>query len=289
MDLGLSRSSDFFSLGTFSAKEIEALLNPSGIRVPITPSAIQTLLNQGAEYLAQKTPFTLDTLAETYNSFLKTKSDKILSLTPAVSTQTILQNPLVCPFDIGTADNGFLAFDWRLSYVLVDALLGGINGVSIEKKQDEAYSIIETNILRPIFHQLLCLLAEDRNISVTPKAVSTSLPQTTKDHARFFFLIRTSAMAGKLCLDLPTSLIPQEVPEYLLSPEHISNLPIETQAVIGNLQTTLSHVLQWQVGTQLTLGEATQLSVDLVASDKKVATVTLKNDTSNRQVSVEAV
>ncbi|MBO7257996.1 MAG: hypothetical protein J6V11_03555, partial [Alphaproteobacteria bacterium] len=82
MDLGLSGTTDFFSLGTFSAKEIESLLNPTGVRIPTSPSAIQTLLNQGAEYLAQKSPFSLDTLAETYNTFLKTKSDKILSLTP---------------------------------------------------------------------------------------------------------------------------------------------------------------------------------------------------------------
>ena len=95
MDLGLSGSADFFSLGTFSAKEIEALLNPNGVRVQPSPSAIQTLLNQGAEYLAQKAPFALDTLAETYNIFLKNKSDKILSLMPAPS-QTALQNPLIC-------------------------------------------------------------------------------------------------------------------------------------------------------------------------------------------------
>lgn len=289
MDLGLSGSADFFSLGTFSAKEIEALLNPSGIRVPISPSAIQTLLNQGAEYLAQKSPFALETLANTYNTFLKTKSDKILSLTPTSSSQTTFQNPLICSFNIGTADFGFLAFDWRLSYVLLDALLGGINGVSIEKKQDEPYSVIETNILRPIFHQLLCLLAEDRNISISPTTLSTTLPQKTKDHTRLFFLIRTSAVAGKLCLDIPSSLIPQETPEYLLSSEQMMNLPIETQAVIGHLQTTLAQVLEWQVGTELNLGNTEQVVIDLIASHKKVASVSLKTDTPNRQISVEAV
>ena len=289
MDLGLSGSADFFSLGTFSAKEIESLLNPTGVRIPPAPSAIQTLLNQGAEYLAQKSPFVLDTLADTYNTYLKTKSDKILSLTPATSIQASLQNPLVCSFDIGSADRGFIALDWRLSYVLVDALLGGINGVSIEKKQDEPYSIIETNILRPIFHQLLSLLAEDRSISITPTDISTILPAKPQNHTRFVFIVRTSAMAGKLCLDLPTSLIPQQTPEQLLNTHHISTLPMEMQAVITNLQTTLSSVLQWQVGTQLTLGNAEDISADLTVADKKVATVTLKTNTQTRQVSVEAV
>ncbi len=289
MDLGLSGTADFFSLGTFSAKEIEALLNPNGIRVPTSPSAIQTLLNQGAEYLAQKSPFALDTLAETYNTYLKTKSDKILSLTPASISQITLQNPLVCSFNVGTADSGFLAFDWRLSYVLVDALLGGINGVSIEKKQEEPYSVIETNILRPIFHQLLDLLATDRNVSITPTHMATLIPTQSKDHTRLFFLIRTPAVSGKLCLEIPSSLIPQETPEFLLSPTHIAHLPIETQAVISNLQTSLSHVLNWEVGTELTLGNINQVAVDLVASHKKVASVSLKNTSSVRQVSVEAV
>lgn len=289
MDLGLSGSADFFSLGTFSAKEIEALLNPTGIRVPTSPSAIQTLLNQGAEYLAQKSSFSLDTLAISYGNFLKTKSDKILSLTPASLTHTSLPNPLICTFDIGAADNGFLAFDWRLSYVLIDALLGGINGVSIEKKQDEPYSIIETNILRSVFTQLLNLLAEDRSVSITPGNISTVIPPQDKAHTRLYFLVRTSSVAGKICLDLPSSLMPQENPEYILSTEHILNLPIETHALIGNLQTTLSNVLNWQVGTLLNLGEAENISADLIASHKKVASVILKNDTSERQVSVEDI
>ena len=98
-----------------------------------------------------------------------------------------------------------------------------------------------------------------------------------------------SAMAGKLCLDLPTSLIPQQMPEHLLNAHHIAQLPLETQAIISNLQTTLSTVLQWQVGTQLTLGNAEDISADLTIADKKVATVTLKTDTQIRQVSVEDV
>ena len=289
MDLGLSGTTDFFSLGTFSAKEIESLLNPTGVRIPTSPSAIQTLLNQGAEYLAQKSPFSLDTLAETYNTFLKTKSDKILSLTPASSNQTTLQNPLICSFDVGSADNGFLAFDWRLSYVLIDALLGGINGVSIEKKQDEPYSVIETNVLRPIFHQLLSLLATDRNIAITPTTMSTVMQTQSKEHTRIFFLIRTPAVSGKLCLEIPSSLIPQEIPEHLLSSAQLAHLPIETQAVIGNLRTTLSDVLNWQIGTELTLGNLEQVAVDLITAHKKVASISLKTDTPNRQVSVEGV
>ncbi|MBR5130571.1 MAG: hypothetical protein IKV03_05040 [Alphaproteobacteria bacterium] len=289
MDLGLSGSSDFFSLGTFSAKEIESLLNPNGVRTSYTPSAIQFLLNQGAEYLAQKKPFALETLAETYTTFLKTKSDKILSLTPTTTSTISLQNPLVCSFGIGTADCGFLALDWRLSYVLIDALLGGINGVSIEKKQDEPYSIIETNILSPIINQLLSILAEDRNISITSSELSTTLPILNNNRTRSIFLVKTSAVAGKLCLDLPSSLIPQEKEEYLFSNKHVLDLPIETNAVIGNLETTLSNVLQWQVGTQLTLGNIEELHTNLTVAHKKIATVTLKTETQDRQVSVEAI
>lgn len=290
MDLGLSTSPDFFTPSGFSPEEISALINPENVR-PIRPqNAIQTLLNQGAEYLSRKAPFALEHVLTAWQSYLHVKSEKILSLTPSLVADKSCQNPLVCSFNIGSVDKGFIAFDWRLSYVLIDALLGGINGVSIEKRQDEPYSEIEKNILYPVFYHLLDLLAEDRNITIHASELSTAFPLESPQHTRFTFLARTPTMSGKIFLSIPSNLLPSTEKENLFTDNNLlQTLPIETQAVINGYQTTLADMLAWTVGTELTLGTSDQMSIDLNVNHKTIACA--KPDGSNatkRQVIVES-
>ncbi len=289
MDLGLSSSADLFASGSFSPEEISALINPTGARVQNTPSAIQVLLNQGAEYLAQKNPFELEHLMQSFGTFFKTKSDKVQSISSVLGDQLSFQNPLVCSFDIGATDRGMIAFDWRLSYVLIDALLGGINGVSIEKKQDEPYSAIEKNVLMPVICQLLDLVAEDRGVVTKPVGLSSSLPVKEISHSRFVFFVRTPVLSGKMCLDLPTHLVPKSQSGPLIFADDLVDVPVVAQAVISNLQTSVAEVSQWQVGTQLMLGAANQLQIDLSVGNKTVAQVEMQTDTPERRVCVEAV
>lgn len=288
MDLGLSAATDFLSPSGFSLDEIGALINPTHVTVPRSISAIQVLLNQGAEYLSQKTPSALEYVQNAWQSYLHTKSNKILGIMPASDTDQTCQNPLVCSFDIGASNTGFIAFDWRMSYVLIDALLGGINGVSIEKKQDEPYSDIEKNILQPIFEHMLNLLSQDRNVMIKTTGVSAAFPMESEAHKKFVFFVRTPSVSGKIFLSLPCDLVPQPVQENFFLPETLPlNIPIEIQASIGDFESTLSEVLSWQVGTQLILGNSKAVQGSLTVSGKTVAEIAPIDTSGERQVIVE--
>lgn len=289
MDLGLSNSADFLSSGSFSPEEIQALINPTGIHISTSPSAIQVLLNQGAEYLCQKNPFELNALLQKFSAYLKTKSDKIQSIVPIIQETSSVQNPLVYTFDIGTLGHGLIALDWRLSYVLIDALLGGINGVSIEKRQDEPYSVIEQNVLMPVIRHLLSLTATDRNVLINAIYPSTTVPVPTPELKRFSFLVRTPVSSGKMILDLPASLVPHAHDIPLISETALSHIPVQVQAVISGIQTSLADVLTWQAGTELSFGRIDELLTDIAIAGKTIAYAKVQENASERRVCVEAV
>lgn len=287
MDLGLPHINDYTDKKSYNADEISALFGFGSSQTAPPISAIQTLLNQGAEYLSQKEAFALETLVHSWFHYLSEKSSKILSLTPAAIPVNSYTNPLVCPFEIGTVDTGFIAFDWQTCYVLIDALLGGINGVSIEKKQNQPYSDIEKNILQPVFHHLVALMADDRHMVIKPVSLSASLPLQNKSDTRITFIIRTPGATGKICLQLPTAYIPAQEPEKLFQNAEILNrIPLTATAMAGHMTMSLKDVLAFKPGTQLTFPAKRAISLQINSRD--IASAKVISDTP-RHIQIEGV
>ena len=289
MDLGLKNDTDFITPGNFSPEEIYALINPIRSTLREQQSAVQILLNQGAEYLAQKKPDIFENLMHLWHFDLSKKSPKIqsISLSP-ISTGT-LQTPLFCPFNIDENTSGYLAFDWRVSYILIDGLLGGINGVSIEKKQEQPYSAIEKNILKPVFQSLITALSNEIKTPLTTQELSTHTPFENTPCTNFSFLIKTPTTTGKIYLKIPSSVIPKQVQQPLFPQDVLKEIPIEATALVGGFKATLSQVINWQVGTHLILGQDTQTTTAITVDDKIVAIGQIQIDSSNRQIVMEDI
>ncbi|MBR4926818.1 MAG: FliM/FliN family flagellar motor switch protein [Alphaproteobacteria bacterium] len=271
MDLGLRSDTDFMTTGNFSPEEISALINPIRSTSCEQQSAIQILLNQGAEYLAQRKPSVFENLMRSWHFDLSKKSPKIQSLSSSSASNNTLQNPLFCSFNIEGTDIGYIAFDWRVSYILIDGLLGGVNGVSIEKKQEQPYSVIEKNILQSVFGSLLTLLGDEIKKTITIHELTTHPPFEKAPGADFTFLLKTPTTTGKIYLKLPLSVVPQRKETPLFSVDDLKDIPLPAQALIGGMNTTLSQAMNWQVGTTLTLGTQEQMKIALFVNDMIIA------------------
>ncbi len=289
MDLGLNNDADFMTTGNFSPEEISALINPVRSMLCEQQSAIQILLNQGAEYLAQKKPSIFENLMRSWQFDLSQKSPKIQSLSLSSISDGTLQNPLFCPFCTGDTDMGYIAFDWRVSYILIDGLLGGINGVSIEKKQEQPYSAIEKNILQSVFGSLLSVLSEEIKTPVTMRPLTTTLPFEATIGADFTFLIKTPATTGKIYLKLPLSVVPVQPETPLFCADDLKDIPLPAHALIAGFKTTLSQVLDWQVGTTLTLGNQDQTKAAVSVNNMIVAAGQIQTDKNRRQIVMEDI
>ncbi|MGN1063685.1 MAG: hypothetical protein ACI4QM_05130 [Alphaproteobacteria bacterium] len=288
MDLGLQYTDIVNEKNAFGTDDISTVFGYSSEPTSANVSAVQTLLNQGAEYLSQKGPFVFEELTRLWFYYLSGKSGKILSLTPTGCAAGSYFNPLVCPFEIGATDTGFIAFDWQTSYVLIDALLGGINGVSIEKKQNQPYSEIEKNILQPVFYRLVALLAEDQHLVIKPVDLSASLPFQEAHHTRLNFLVRTPAVTGKICIQLPTRYIPTPTAENLFpDPQALENIPVEITGHTPYQNIPLKEVLAWEVGTRLTF-LAPAKAIVLNIRKTKIGTATITAETPY-QIRIEAI
>ncbi len=289
MDLGLKSDADFMTTGNFSPEEISALINPVRSVLCEQQSAIQILLNQGAEYLAQKKPSVFEKLMRSWQFDLSQKSPKVQSLSLSLISNGTLQNPLFCPFCVGDAGMGYIAFDWRVSYILIDGLLGGINGVSIEKKQEQPYSAIEKNILRPVFGTLLSLLSDEIKMSLTIQEPTTTAPFEHTIGADFSFLLKTPTTTGKIYLKLPLSVVPKQKESPLFCADDLKDIPLSADALIAGFKTTLSQVLDWQVGTTLTLGTQEQTKAAVSVNNMIIAAGQIQTDKNMRQIVMEDI
>lgn len=286
MDLGVTYTDDFASSASIlSPEEIAALLGPMDINVPTHPSAIQVLLNQGAEALSQKPTSVLDRICPVWLAHLNTQNHKIVAITRTQNPPVLGSLPLVCPFKT-EKHIGLIAFDWTTAYLLIDGMLGGVNGLSIEKKPDQPYSSIEQTLLEPVLHRLLSALSHELGSSLTPLPLATSLPIASAKATRLMFTVRTSVSVGKIMLELPENFIPEEAPAFLFEnpSDLLAHLSFETTAVAQTAPTTLKQVQSWTIGTTLPLTLTqlacgpTSLATGRVSTKNSTHTFTVQGD-----------
>lgn len=288
MDLGVTQNDDFFSSATLlSPEEINALLNPSDITLPDQPSAIQVLLNQGAEILAQKQPSVFEDLYRTWHTYLTQKNTKIITLTEALISGNLGTNAIICPFEINKTETGFIAFDWTTAYILIDGMLGGINGLSIEKRQEQSYSAIEKNLLLPLLHTLIKTLAETLSTPLMPLPLTTFIPALVTDEKRLVLSVRTPATVGKIMVSLPTTLVPQKISQPLFydHTDLLTRIPLVTEAVLNVRPMTLKEIDEWTIGTTLSLPPIPD--VTLVTGTHPLAKGHLNTQNSFRRLEIQ--
>lgn len=287
MDLGTTFNDDFFSsAGLLSQEEMDALLNPANTPLVEEPSAIQVLLNQGAEYLAAQQQHPLADLNTLFQTYLRQKSPKILSITPTQSAGTFTK-PLTCPFEVKNK-RGFIALDWTTCYILIDALLGGINGVSIEKKQEQPYSLVEKNILMPICYKMVTFIGSFLKSSANAWPLETCLPPQTTHETRFTFVVRTAGATGKICLCLPDCCVPQPKQELLFENhwDKLLSIPFTPMATLKTYM-TLKNVFEWSTGSVLQFSSIPQGSVEITCHQTPICHGRLKTHGPNRQVEIQ--
>lgn len=288
MDLGVTQNDDFFSsVSILSPEEINALLNPLDVTLPDHPSAIQVLLNQGAEVLAQKQPSLFEDICRTWHVLLAQKNAKITAVSEALVAGVLGPNALVCPFVLPTGETATLAFDWTTAYLLIDGMLGGINGLSIEKKQEQPYSEIEKNLLTPLLHQLMTEVSAAFSFSATPLTLAANLPIQRPFEKRFMFSVRTASTVGKMMLSLPQALLPVVESEGLFDScsEILADIPVETAAVLEGPQMTLKEINEWTVGTMLSLSY--EKSAHLVCGEIILGVGALKTKGLFREIQIQ--
>lgn len=286
MDLGVTYTDDFASSASIlSPEEIAALLGPMDIDLPTHPSAIQVLLNQGAEALSQKPTSVLDRICPAWLAHLSTQNHKIVAITRTQNPPVLGSLPLVCPFKT-EKQTGLIAFDWTTAYLLIDGMLGGVNGLSIEKKPDQPYSSIEQTLLEPVLHRLLSALSHELGTSLTPLPLSASLPAQSPKATRLMFTVRTSVSVGKIMLELPEDFIPDETPAFLFEnpSDLLARLSFETIAMAQTTPTTLKQIQSWTIGTTLPLALTqlacgpTALATGIISAENSTRLFTVQGD-----------
>ena len=144
--------------------------------------AMQILLNQGQKNLS-KNSLAFQEKIQKIIAVLKKYNPKIFSLKAYPKEDVFLDTPLVAP--VGGKE---IVLDWTTAYLLIDAKLGGINGLSIEKRRHKNYSELEKKILWPLFKELAALLTSD---PLSPLEEEVKSPEDL-----CFFMLQTPQATG---------------------------------------------------------------------------------------------
>lgn len=290
MDLGIAQMDDLSSSASIlTPDEINALLNPDDTPAQETPTALQVLLNQGIDYLANQKTSLYAGLCYKWLSILSSKNVKIGHVAEQTAGGFSYQNPLVYTFTVNKTERGLIAFDWVTAYLLIDGLLGGINGLSIEKKQEQPYSPIEKNVLQPVLARLIETAAEEMNFTISNAGINELFPIQTSTEKRLFFTVKTPVAVGKICLSLPMNIMPSDETDLLFEDnwDVLLSIPLTVNACIHEHKTTLTDVLKWEVGTTLTLKPVDMEQASLICADKKIGHGGVDASDSKRRIIIE--
>ena len=151
--------------------------------------AMQILLNQGQKALSKHSEASQAKIRKIL-TILQTYNPKISSLKAYPKEDVFLDTPLVA--NLGDQE---IVLDWTTAYLLIDAKLGGINGLSIEKRRYKTYSHLEKKLLSPFFNSVASLFT---NFPIITLEEEVKFPERL-----CFFMLQTPQAMG--FIGLPSS------------------------------------------------------------------------------------
>lgn len=231
--------------------ELERLFGRS-TSVPNT--AIQILLNQGEEAL-KDIKKTTDTLTKILD-ILQTKNKKIDSIQGLSMPPDFIDTPLIATCSFEDRDYHIL-FDWTTSYLIIDSSLGGINGLSIEKKRIKKYSQIDLGILKTIFQKIFYSLCPEL------KGLEVSFDKNIKNPEQIlFYSVHTPQTTGLIGLFLKSPSL--KTSPFIFSKDFLcKHLMLGLDSYILHKEMVLSDIQKWEKGTLLELSYQPKKTFDV--------------------------
>ena len=188
---------------------------------------------------------------------------------------------------------GLLSADSALIYSIVDVLLGGRRGTAAMRIEGRPYTTIERNLVERMVHVILT----DLTAAFDPLSSVTFRFDRLETNPRFATITRANNAAvlvkiridmedrgGKIEMLIPYATL-EPVRELLLQmfmgekfgrdsiwETHLSNelyqTNLELRAVLGETETTLNEVLNWEVGTRILLNSTPDSPVEMRCGDR---------------------
>ncbi len=208
---------------------------------------------------------------------------------------------------------GLLTVDSALIYSIVDVLLGGRRGTAAMRIEGRPYTTIERTLVERMVHVVL----SDLSASFDPLSPVSFRFDRLETNPRFAAITQpgNAAILVKLRIDMEDRggrlelLIPyatvEPIRELLLQmfmgekfgrdsiwENHLSNelyhTHVDLTAVLGRTHAPLSEVLNWRIGTQLTLNQGTDDLIEMHCGDRPMYLARMGRRGSNLAVQVEA-